>query len=444
MSFVEVCSFQYQGIERKEILVQGIKSRGIGQLSLSGNLSSSLRDSRDKIKAVVAQIVPWGPVDKILLNLLPSDISKFTPLLELPMALATISLLWPEPLNPDQTKRLSSFHFSGSISLSGELNTFEMTNADDENVRNFKNISELWTFILSGEVPQEDYKIEKRYIKAEAIKADGCEYEKFWLHIAADTKSPVLLIGPPGVGKSYLARWALECLEAKFSRVKREEIDRIWTLAGKEEIPLIPFQNPHSRTHLSEFVGVARNEIPRPGIFTLAHGGLLVLDEFPELARDSREILRNILDEKKVFKNTKAGFCTWPADFWLILTANPCPCGYARGNDLSRCRCQENHRQKYIARFSGPLLDRIGVKIFLASKPERLAPPPLKTKATSEKNVDLPFKVSLNPREKNIYTQLWNSYRNKVEESPYSLKFFEDFLLEQKDFSKEWLVHVYP
>ena len=208
----------------------------------------------------------------------------------------------------------------------------------------------------------------------------------------------------------------------------------------------MPFQNPHSRTHLSEFVGVARHEVPRPGIFTLSHGGLLVLDEFPELARDAREILRNILDEKKVVKNTKAGFCTWPADFWLIMTANPCPCGSARGRDLSKCRCQERLRLQYLARFSGPLLDRVGVKLFLTEE-EKFLPRDLKFKndvsgGSTEEEFSF-HDLKLRPREETIYRKLWKAFSKKVEVNASSKDFFKNFLETQKSFSKDWLVHVY-
>ncbi len=442
MSFVEIKGYQYQGLEKKEISVQGIKTRGMGQLSLSGNLSASLRDSRDKIKAVVARYAPWGPVDKILLNLLPSDLSKFSPHLELPMALSMLALLWPEALNEGQLLRLKSVHYSGSLSLSGDLCESELL-CEGAKISTFKNLNQVWAFVLTGEIPVNEKPETKVYFKTQIPHAEKREYEKFWLGVAAHAKLPVLLIGPPGVGKSHLARWALSCLQSPTDKL-REEIDRIWILSGKEELPEIPFQNPHSRTHLSEFVGVARHEVPRPGVFSLAHGGLLVLDEFSELARDSREILRNILDEKKVVKNTKAGFCTWPADFWLILTANPCPCGYAQGTDLSRCRCQENTRQKYLARFSGPLLDRMGVKMFLTEA--ELKMPPLQRRHTSGPAPGTTFSFSsfkLTARENTIYEKLWRAFLSQVEHNEISEKFFLEFLQSQKDFSRQWLVNGY-
>lgn len=166
MSFIEINSFQHQGLEKKEILVQGIKTRGISQLSLSGNLSASLRDSRDKIKAVVAMMAPWGPVDKILLNLLPADLSKFSSQLEVPMTLACIALLWPEPLNSDQQSRIKDFTWCGSLSLSGKFDNSEIFHQrTGQKLNSFSSIQEAWAFVLSGEIPLIEEIKTKKYLR---------------------------------------------------------------------------------------------------------------------------------------------------------------------------------------------------------------------------------------------------------------------------------------
>ena len=437
MSFVQVKTYQHQGLEKKEIFVQAIKTRGLAHLSLTGNIAHTLRDSRDKLKAVVTKASSWGPVDKVLVNVLPVDLPKFSSLLELPIALAIRILLSEEDMTIAAYEKIKIFSFVGSVSLSGEVEG-EALNEQGECIARFQNFEDVWDFVLDRKI----FSLEKEslnfYEQSEFFEARGREYEKFWLKVAALAKVPVLLMGAPGIGKTYLARWAQSLIEEPQGKL-RKEINQIWTLSGKAKYPRIPLQIPHARSHLSEFVGVSRLDVPRPGIFSLAHGGLLVLDEFPELSRDCREILRNIIDEKEVRKNSKAGFLSWPADFWLILTANPCACGMARGDDLSDCRCPESSRLKYIARFSGPLLDRIGMKLFLTKEEKRL-PVFLKPSQNQTFN-DLPLKDE-NARQRELFERLWKAYMCLVEDSKDSRNYFQNFIEEQKSFQSRWLCRV--
>ena len=437
MSFVQIKTYQHQGLEKKEIFVQAIKTRGLAHLSLTGNIAHTLRDSRDKLKAVVTKASSWGPVDKVLVNVLPVDLPKFSSHLELPIALAIRILLSEEDMTIAAYEKIKNVSFIGSVSLSGEVEG-EAINEHGECFARFQNFEDVWDFVLDRKI----FSIEKEclnfYEESESIEARGREYEKFWLKVAALAKVPVLLMGAPGIGKTYLARWAQSLIEEPQGKL-RKEINQIWTLSGKAKYPRIPLQIPHARSHLSEFVGVSRLDVPRPGIFSLAHGGLLVLDEFPELSRDCREILRNIIDEKEVRKNSKAGFLSWPADFWLILTANPCACGMARGDDLSDCRCPETSRLKYIARFSGPLLDRIGMKLFL-TKEEKKLPDFLKPSRGQVFN-DLPLRHE-NARQRELFERLWKAYFCLVEDSKESRSYFQSFLEEQKSFQNRWLCRV--
>lgn len=437
MSFVQVKTYQHQGLEKKEIFVQAIKTRGLAHLSLTGNIAHTLRDSRDKLKAVVTKASSWGPVDKVLVNVLPVDLPKFSSNLELPIALAIRILLSEEEMTIAAHEKIKNISFVGSVSLSGEVEG-EALNEQGECIARFQNFEDVWDFVLDRKI----FSLKKErlnfYEESESVEARGREYEKFWLKVAALAKVPVLLMGAPGIGKTYLARWAQSLIEEPQGKL-RKEINQIWTLSGKAKYPRIPLQIPHARSHLSEFVGVSRLDVPRPGIFSLAHGGLLVLDEFPELSRDCREILRNIIDEKEVRKNSKAGFLSWPADFWLILTANPCACGMARGDDLSDCRCPESSRLKYIARFSGPLLDRIGMKLFLTKEEKRL-PAFLKPSQNQTFN-DLPLKDE-NARQCELFERLWKAYLCLVEDSKDSRNYFQNFIEEQKTFQSRWLCRV--
>lgn len=437
MSFVQIRTYQHQGLEKKEVLVQAIKTRGLAHLSLTGNISHTLRDSRDKIKALVTQSASWGPVDKILVNILPADMPKFSSQLELPIALAVKILLSEDAMTLEAQEKIKNFYFTGTVSLSGEVEGEAFTN-QGECVAYFQNFEEVWDFIFDRKtffINKEDSFL---FEESESIVAQGRDYEKFWLEVASLAKVPVLLMGSPGIGKTYLARWAQSLVKEPQGKI-REEINRIWTLSGKDKFPRVPLQIPHARSHLSEFVGVSRLDVPRPGIFSLAHGGLLVLDEFPELSRDCREILRNIIDEKEVRKNSKAGFLSWPADFWLILTANPCACGMARGDDLSDCRCPESSRLKYIARFSGPLLDRIGMKLFLTKEEKKL--PDFLKPSREQAFSNLPLKNE-NARQRELFERLWKAYLCLVEDSQDSRNYFQNFIEEQKSFQSRWLCRV--
>ena len=438
VSFVQIKTYQYQGLDKKEILVQAIKTRGLAHLSLTGNISHTLRDSRDKIKALVTQSASWGPVDKILVNVLPADMPKFSSQLELPVALAVRILLAEEELTLEAHEKIKDFYFLGTVSLSGEVEG-EAFNSHGECVADFKKFEDVWDFILN----RKKFCVEKKELsffqENESMTPKGRYYERFWLEVASKARVPVLLMGAPGIGKTYLARWAHSLIREPQGKL-REEINRIWNLSGKVKYPRVPLQIPHARSHLSEFVGVSRLDAPRPGIFSLAHGGLLVLDEFPELSRDCREILRNIIDEKEVHKNSKAGFLSWPADFWLILTANPCACGMARGDDLSDCRCPESSRLKYISRFSGPLLDRVGMKLFL-TKEERSLPKFFSDPKTIKESQYLPLEEE-NARQGVLIKKIWNAYKFLVGESEESIEYFKTFLEEQKSFQSRWLCRV--
>ncbi|MBS1985447.1 MAG: ATP-binding protein [Bdellovibrionales bacterium] len=371
---IKLLSWQCQALRPKRVTIEVLRSQGLNQLVLTGLPDAWLRDSRDKLRALIGSLVPWNPMARILVHLLPADESKNGAHLELPIVIGCLAVLTHEPLPPSAQRFLAEHPLVGSLNLSGDLEHTELSRmlerADPEHTvgpSRFRTLTELWDFLLQGQVDRLPPLLHANGPAAprpQPIAVEGRLWQRFWLLAAAVAEVPVLLIGPPGQGKSHLARWAAS-LVPNPSPERRFEIEQIWSLAGAWPTTLPPVVAPHSRVNIAELIGHSRRGISRPGLFSLAHGGTLILDEFAELNRDCRETLRTILDRRLVVRQAHQEQIEWPADFWLIATANPCPCGFTRGDVTADCTCPASVRTLYKSRFSGPLLDRFGLKLYI-------------------------------------------------------------------------------
>lgn len=375
--YARLSSYQAQGLQPVPLLIEALHSRGISQLQITGLPDAWLRESRDKIRSLVAELAPWDALDKVLVQILPPDRAKYGAHLEFPIAAACLLALDPRAPSPALLEWLSAHLFVGALGLDGRLDHTEsslmLELAEPDKVLGPSRIPSLAAFArivqslqTGGELPDLAASPMARPLETRppAPKVEGREWERFWLFVAAIAELPALLSGAPGTGKSHLARWASH-LSPTPDRSTWFEIQQIWKLAGKPAETVPPVLTPHARTPLHEFIGTRRKGHCRPGLFSLAHGGTLILDEFLEMNRDSRETLRTVLEEKRLVNPDAGQAIEWPARFWLLATTNPCPCGYANGDNLAYCRCSPSLLNSYQSRLSGPMLDRFGVKLFL-------------------------------------------------------------------------------
>ena len=373
------------------ITVECQVSRGLPSFNIIGLPSKSIQESKDRIKSALSFIGIDLPPKKITINLNPVDISKQGNHFDLPMAVSLLKAL-------NLIKIKDNIIFAGELSLNAqilpvrsvinylmEINGSEyelvlpsgnkqevsvLKNYINFNVKFISHLSELFDFDKIKVLCDFDifYEGESKDVNElidlfESVR--GQEFAKYALLVSSVGRHNVLMVGPPGTGKSILAKSSL-CLYPKPSEEEFIEIARIYNLAGYEYDYWIkfknvrPFRNPHHTSSYASIVGGAKDA--KVGEITLAHKGILFLDEFPEFHRNVLEALREPLENKRITISRAEIKVEYPADFVLISAMNPCPCGYYQTN-VKECTCTSFQISKYWSKISGPLLDRIDIFI---------------------------------------------------------------------------------
>lgn len=384
-------SIGLEGINGYEVTVECDLNGGIPSFDVVGLPGAIVREARERVRSAIKNCGFMFPSNRITVNLAPANTRKESAVYDLPILLSILQKRGDLPNIP------SNAAFIGELSLYGELrpaagvlpmamaapelgikklfcpaeNADEASLAERIEVYPLNSLHELLDH-LSGvnEIkPMPEWRPEEQQVKLlDYADVMGQESAKRALEIAAAGGHNILLIGPPGSGKSMLAS-RLPSILPSMTKAESLETTKIYSIAGmtSKSNPMIftrPFRAPHHTVSSTGISGGGR--IPRPGEISLAHNGVLFLDEFPEFSSDSLEVLRQPLENGNVTVTRVSGTTTFPSRFMLVCAMNPCKCGWY-GHPSGRCTCSDKSVAQYQAKISGPLLDRIDLHIEVPS-----------------------------------------------------------------------------